>query len=73
MLIKANNTKNWKIPLYKIYTDNNVVKAVSYVRRRGMDWAIGPEIEEFEKGKWRIKKFGDKMPMVYALKAKKSS
>lgn len=31
------------------------------------------EIEEFEKGKWRIKKFGDKMPMVYPLKAKKSS
>ena len=31
------------------------------------------EIEEFEKGKWRIKKFGDKMPMVYALTAKKSS
>ena len=31
------------------------------------------EIEEVEKGKWRTKKFGDKIPMVYALKAKKSS
>lgn len=31
------------------------------------------DIEEFEKGKWRTKKFGDKIPMVYALKAKKSS
>lgn len=28
-------------------------------------------VEEFEKGKWRITKFGNKIPMVYAIKAKK--
>jgi len=40
---------NWKIPLYKVYADNDDVKSVSSVINRGMDWAIGPEIEQFEK------------------------
>jgi len=39
----------WKIPLYKVYADNEDVKSVSNVIKRGMDWAIGPEIEQFEK------------------------
>ena len=39
----------WKIPLYKISVDKDDVKSVSNVIRRGMDWAIGPEIELFEK------------------------
>lgn len=39
---------NWKVPLYKIYTDNDDQKAVSKVIKRGMSWAIGPEIEQFE-------------------------
>lgn len=39
---------NWKIPLYKIYTDNDDQEAVSKVIKRGMSWAIGPEIEQFE-------------------------
>ena len=39
----------WKIPLYKIFTDENDNKAVNKVLRRGMDWAIGHEIAEFEK------------------------
>lgn len=30
-------------------------------------------VEEFEKGKWRISKFGNKIPMVYALAAQKKS
>jgi perosamine synthetase len=38
----------WKIPLYKIYTDQDDVSAVSKVIKRGMSWAIGPEIEQFE-------------------------
>jgi len=41
--------KNWKIPLYKVFVDEDDVKSVSRVIRRGMDWAIGPEIEIFEK------------------------
>lgn len=39
----------WKIPLYKVLWDNEDINAVSKVVKRGMDWAIGPEIEEFEK------------------------
>jgi SAM-dependent methyltransferase len=38
------------------------------------DWspyACFKHLEEFEKGKWRITKFGNKIPMVYAIKAKK--
>ena len=39
----------WKIPLYKIFTDRDDNKAVNKVLQRGMDWAIGHEIAEFEK------------------------
>src|SRR5437660_3706015 len=39
----------WKIPLYKILADKEDVNSVSKVIQRGMDWAIGPEIENFEK------------------------
>ena len=40
--------KNWKIPLYKIQNDKNDLKSISKVIKRGMDWAIGPEVEKFE-------------------------
>ena len=39
----------WKIPLYKVLNDKEDLKAVNQVIKRGMDWAIGPEIENFEK------------------------
>lgn len=39
----------WKIPLYKVDWDKEDVRVVTNVIKRGMDWAIGPEIEEFEK------------------------
>ena len=39
----------WKIPLYKVDWDKEDVRAVTNVIKRGMDWAIGPEIEEFER------------------------
>ena len=39
---------DWKIPLYKIYTDDEDIQIVNRVLRRGRQWAIGPEIEEFE-------------------------
>jgi len=39
---------NWKIPLYKILIDEEDVRRVSKVIKRGMDWAIGPEVEQFE-------------------------
>ena len=41
--------KNWKIPLYKIHNDKNDLQSVTNVIKRGMDWAIGPEVEKFEK------------------------
>ena len=39
----------WKIPLYKVLNDSEDVRSVTKVIKRGMDWAIGPEIESFEK------------------------
>jgi perosamine synthetase len=38
----------WKIPLYKVDWDKEDIRTVTNVIKRGMDWAIGPEIEEFE-------------------------
>jgi len=39
---------NWKIPLFKIYWDEEDIKMVSKAIQRGMFWAIGPNIEKFE-------------------------
>lgn len=39
----------WKIPHYKILVDKDDVKSVSDVIKRKMLWAIGPEINKFEK------------------------
>ena len=38
----------WKLPLYKIYTDDEDVNLITKIIKRGSNWAIGPEIEEFE-------------------------
>ena len=38
----------WKIPLYRITTDEEDFKNIKKVLQRKMDWAIGPEIPEFE-------------------------
>jgi len=40
---------DWKIPLYKIFTDDEDISLITKIVRRGEKWAIGPEIEEFEK------------------------
>ena len=40
---------NWKIPLYRVFTDKDDLESISKVLKRGMDWAIGPEIPQFEK------------------------
>jgi len=39
----------WKIPLFKIYWDNDDVKSVTGAIKKGMYWAVGPNIEKFEK------------------------
>lgn len=38
----------WKIPLFKIYWDEEDIKNVTEVIKRGSYWATGPEIQEFE-------------------------
>ena len=45
---KNNSVDDWIIPLYKIYTDDEDVEIITKVVKRGTNWAIGPEIEEFE-------------------------
>ncbi len=42
--------QNWKIPLFKIFWDEEDVQAVKNAIEKGMYWAIGPHVEEFEKG-----------------------
>lgn len=39
---------DWKIPLYKIYTDEEDLNLITKIVKRGTFWALGPEIEEFE-------------------------
>ena len=39
---------NWKIPLFKIYWDEEDIKMVNEAIQRGTFWAIGPNIEKFE-------------------------
>jgi perosamine synthetase len=39
---------DWKIPLYKIYTDDEDLNLITKIIKRGKDWALGPEIEELE-------------------------
>lgn len=43
-----NSLNGWKLPLYKIYTDDEDVQQITKIIKRGTQWAIGPEIEEFE-------------------------
>ena len=45
---EKNSAESWKIPLYKIYSDDEDINLITKIIRRGSAWAIGPEIEEFE-------------------------
>ena len=40
--------EDWKIPLYKIYTDDEDLNLITKIIKRGNNWALGPEIQEFE-------------------------
>ena len=44
-----NKEQQWKIPLYKIFTDDEDIKLITNIVKRGNSWALGPEIEELEK------------------------
>ena len=46
--MKENNIEQWKIPLYRIYTDDEDLQSIAKIIKRGTNWALGPEIEEFE-------------------------
>ncbi len=46
--METNDFGHWKIPLYKIYTDDEDLTLITKIIKRGNNWAIGPEIEEFE-------------------------
>jgi len=39
----------WKIPLFKIYWDQDDVEGVTEAIKAGMCWAVGPNIEKIEK------------------------
>lgn len=39
----------WQVPLFKIYWDENCISEISEVIRKGMHWAIGPKVKEFER------------------------
>ena len=45
---RENSLETWKLPLYKIYTDDEDINLITKIIKRGSNWAIGPEIEEFE-------------------------
>jgi len=39
---------SWRIPLFKIYWDEEDVKAVTEAIKAGMNWAVGLSVEKFE-------------------------
>ncbi len=41
-------TENWKIPLYKIYSDDENINLIAKIIKRGNNWVIGPEITQLE-------------------------
>jgi len=52
---ESSNTKprvvrqmDWRIPLFKIYWDQEDIEMVKEAISRGMSWAIGPNIDKFE-------------------------
>lgn len=66
---------SWNHPLSDVL-QNLIDEDLIIKNFREFDWSPYPcfrHLEEFEKGKWRIEKFGNKIPMVYALYAKKKS
>lgn len=69
------NNITWNHPLSEVL-QNLIKKGLSIENFQEFDWSPYPcfnQVEEFEKGKWRIKQFGNKIPMVYALTSHKKS
>lgn len=38
----------WEIPLFKIYFDDDDIESVTNTLSSGMNWAVGPEVTQFE-------------------------
>ncbi|WP_326983793.1 class I SAM-dependent methyltransferase [Chryseobacterium sp. MYb264] len=56
--------------------DNLLQNNIQIEKFKEFDWSPYPcfkHVDEFEKGKWRIPQFGNKIPLVYAIKAQKKS
>ncbi|WP_449397925.1 class I SAM-dependent methyltransferase [Chryseobacterium wanjuense] len=65
----------WNHSLAEIL-QNLIENDISIEKFKEYDWSPYPcfkHVEEFEKGKWRISKFGNKIPLVFALEAQKKS
>jgi perosamine synthetase len=39
---------SWRIPLFRIYWDEDCIMETNEVIKSGMNWAVGPKVEEFE-------------------------
>jgi perosamine synthetase len=39
---------SWRIPLFRIYWDEDCIIEINEVIKSGMNWAVGPKVEEFE-------------------------
>jgi perosamine synthetase len=39
---------SWRIPLFRIYWDEDCIMEINEVIKSGMNWAVGPKVEEFE-------------------------
>jgi len=40
----------WQIPLFRIYSDDKDLAALTDAVAAGMNWAVGPQVEAFERG-----------------------
>ncbi|MCS3870100.1 SAM-dependent methyltransferase [Chryseobacterium ginsenosidimutans] len=55
---------------------NLIENDIQIKKFKEFDWSPYPSfkhVEEFEKGKWRISPFGNKIPLVFAIEAQKKS
>ncbi|WP_267402864.1 MULTISPECIES: class I SAM-dependent methyltransferase [unclassified Chryseobacterium] len=56
--------------------DNLIQNNLEIENFKEFDWSPYPcfkHVNEFEKGKWRIPQFGNKIPLIFAIKAQKKS
>ncbi|MEN4762047.1 class I SAM-dependent methyltransferase [Chryseobacterium sp. C39-AII1] len=56
--------------------DNLLQNDIQIENFKEFDWSPYPcfkHVNEFEKGKWRIPQFGNKIPLIFAIKAQKKS